>query len=361
MRKIVALCLCLCLLAGCVGKSMERRPVESRQPEITATPEPTSSPTPPPEPTEVPTPTPTPEPTLPETALALLALSDTDYVMDKAAGDLNGDGLVDWAVVIEHPEDEKYIDGGPLIPRTIIILLGDKNADFILGPSNSHFVYRRDGDDRRGVPYEGVSIEKGEFHYGDFGGNPWKYRTDYTFSWQLNDLTLTRVERVVEISGRGEEISYDLREGEYQQRILWEENAAFNGKLLWEQKISPMSPCFEELPDRWGILLDQIALPPLPNLGYYDFGDPEHRNQTEISPEEVLDTIRAEHFPDMEPVELLWTEETRETYSAAIGCQVPGHYYANDKGTLSYFADYSALYRPASGDKMEEQFYSLLH
>lgn len=344
MKRFLSLILMFCLLSGCgVGADVPIGP----------TPDPTEVSTPTPEPTETPT------PDIPEAALALLDMSDTDYVMDKTAGDLNGDGIEDWAVVIEHSEDKEYIDGGYLIPRTIMILLGDKNADFILGPSNSHFVYRKDWDDRRGVPYEGVSMEKGEFHYGDFGGNPWKYRTDYTFSWQQDDLTLTRVEEVVEINGRGEEISYDLREGEYQQRIRWEENADFNGKLLWEQKISPMSPCFEELPDRWDSLLYQITLPPLPNLGYYDFGDPEYQNQTEISPEEILDTIRAEHFPDMEPVELLWTEETRATYSAAIGCQVPGHYYANDKGTLSYYAGDSALYWPASGDKMEAEFYSL--
>ena len=216
MRKIVALCLCLCLLAGCVGKSIERRHVESRRPETTAAPEPAFSP----EPTEVPTPTPepteapTPEPTLPEAILALLELTDTDYVMDQASGDLNGDGFADWAVVIERPSEaeepnECFTDA----PRTLVIIMGDGDGGYTLGQSNDHFIRRDTQGGMNPDPYGGISIAEGELHYEDFGGSAWKWENSYTFSWHYDMLILTQLEVMTMYRERGIMECYDFEEG----------------------------------------------------------------------------------------------------------------------------------------------------
>lgn len=353
MRKIVALCLCLCLLAGCVGKSIERRPVESRRPEITAMPEPTSSPTPPPEPTEVPTPTSTPEPTLPETALALLALSDTDYVMDKAAGDLNGDGLADWAVVIERPSEaeepnEYFTDA----PRTLVIIMGDGDGGYTLGQSNDHFIRRDTQGGMNPDPYGGISIAEGELHYEDFGGSAWKWENSYTFSWHYDMLILTQLEVMTMYRERGIMECYDFEEGKYTQRAFSEGGWDCGTGLLWEQNISASLLQLEYMPNAWDEEPWREQLPPLPDLTVRFYGYEEGWSGDK-GPEEILDGVRKERFPDMSRVELSWTEETRSNYAKAMGGEVPGYYYADGEGRLSWFAGSSVIYESWDGETME--------
>lgn len=141
MKRYLSLSLALCLLAGCGGKTAGVDAPVSQPPAPT------------PEPTEIHTPVPTPEPTevsaltpgpsLPEEVLALLDLAETDRVMDRAAGDLNGDGLTDWAVVIERPslaeEPGEYFTDAP---RTLAILLNDGAEGYTLGQINDHFIRR---------------------------------------------------------------------------------------------------------------------------------------------------------------------------------------------------------------------------
>ena len=353
MKRYVALTLSLCLLAGCGGRTAETpAPLPTVEAEASAVP----SPIPAPEPTEAPTPDPAPGPALPEEALALLELSDTDYVMDQAAGDLNGDGLTDWAVVVERPSlaeepNEYFADA----PRTLAILLNDGKDGYTLGQTNDRFIRRDTQGGMNPDPYDGILIKEGELRYSDYGGSAWKWGNSYTFSWRYDMLILTRLETMTLYGERGIEECYDFEEGRYAQRAFSEGGWDCGTGLLWEQEISAAPLRLEDMANpldgEWLEASPWLKeLPPLPDLGFYGY---EERLPLERRPEELLDEVQRERFPDMSREDLPWTEETRANYAKAIGGEVPGYYYADGEGRLSWYGGDSVMYKSLDGETLD--------
>lgn len=334
MRHYLFLALALCLLSGCgVGADAPIGP--SPVP-------PSPSVTPTPELTEFSTPIPSPEPTLPEEALALLELSDTDYVMDRAAGDLNGDGVEDWAVVVERlsrvEEPGEYFTDAP---RTLAILLGDGKGGFYLGQTNDHFIRRDTQGGVFGDPYEGIRIEGGGLQYSAYGGSSWRWRETYHFSWREDGLALKAVDDIfyscVTEGLGGEQALYDFSAGEYTLRAWCGGGGDMDGKLLWQEPLLVSAPRLEELPNVEDESGPWVETPPLPNLGRYEYETMSLYAPAQYSPEAMLDKARKEYHPDMWRVDIPWTEETRANYSAAVGYEVPGYYYTDGQAILHYY------------------------
>lgn len=351
-KRACVLVLCLCLLAGCARRGGEKKGPAATPPPTVA-PTPTAAPTPEPVETAEPTPTPPPKQELPLGAMLLLELEETDRVMDKATGDLNGDGVEDWAVVAERPskaeEPGEYFTDAP---RTLAILLGDGKGGFYLGQTNDHFIRRDTQGGVFGDPYEGIYIQNGELHYKDYGGSAWKWGNDYAFSWQGDGLALTGLETMSRYGERGVTESYDFLAGEYTQRAFSEGAWDCGTGLLWEQDISAEFLRLEDMPNAWEGEPWREQLPPLPDLKVRFYGYEEGWSGDK-GPEEILDGVRKERFPDMSRVELSWTEETRSNYAKAMGGEVPGYYYADGEGRLSWFAGSSVIYESWDGETME--------
>lgn len=330
-KRACMLVLCLCLLAGCARRGGEKKGPTATPPPTVA-PTPTAAPTPEPVETAEPTPTPPPKQELPLGAMLLLELEETDRVMDKAAGDLNGDGLTDWAVVVERLSEveepgEYFTDA----PRTLAILLGDGVGGYTLGQTNDRFIRRDTQGGVYGDPYEGISIQDGELYYGAYGGSSLRWVEDYTFHWAGNGLelkTFCSISFWTYGSCRDSRV-YDFTAGEYREyaAVLSEEGL---GRLVWEQDL-PVAPSrLEEEGSPWEGE-PWIETPPLPSLDNGYLSAPPIQ-----SPETLLDKAKESYHPDMWRVEIPWTEETRTNYSDVVGYPVPGYYYTDGKAVLYY-------------------------
>lgn len=226
-------------------------------------------------------------------------------------------------------------------------MLGDGTGGYTLGQSNDHFVRRDTQGGVYGDPYEGILIENGELHYMDYGGSAWRWGNDYVFTWQGDGLKLVRLDTTSTYGERGTEERFDFAAGRYTLRAFSEGGWDCGTGLLWEQEFSCAGPGLEEMPDPWEGEPWREELAPLPSLGFYGYEEPE---PPEEAPEAHLDRVRRERFPDLDRVELGWSEETRENYSKAIGCEVPGHYYGDEDGKLFWFDRGSVLYESRDGE-----------
>lgn len=330
MKRYLPLILGLCLLTGCV-KTQAPEPTVGADvpigPTVTLTPEPTAAPAP----SMEPDPGSTPVPELPGEALALLDLSDTDRVLDKAAGDLNGDGLEDWAVVVEHLEGVDPESFHRDAPRTLIILLDDGKGGYTLGQTNDHFIHRASQGGVNGDPYMEIFIENGELDYGVYGGSALRWSEGYTFHWVGDGLELKTF-------GSGSfwvynnqttyEL-YDFTTGEYTQRFR-SHGEEDGGMVIWRQAFSAVPPRLEEMKGADEAGEPWVELPPLPSPGGYMSAPPVQ------DPEKLLDKVREKYYPNMWRVDIPWTEETRANYSAALGYPAPGYYYTDGQAVLYY-------------------------
>ena len=328
--------LCLCLLAGCGGEGEKPEgtpePTPVITPVFTSTPEPVETPEP--------APTPSPKPELPQEALALLELGEGDTVMDWATGDLNGDGIEDWAVVVEGSGEEKPEGHLAAGPRKLVILLGDGAGGFQSGQTNDHFIRRADQGGVFGDPYEGIGIEDGEFQYRAYGGSSWRWWEIYHFSWQGDGLLLKTAEYInytcVSEELGGYQDRYDFSTGEYTRHVWCGAGGEMDGKLLWGEPISVTAPRLEDLPNVEETAEPWVELPPLPGLPDIYAAVPLY-TPAQQSPEAMLDKAKETYHPEMYRVDIPWTEETRANYSAAVGYPVPSYYYTDGKAILYYY------------------------
>lgn len=100
----------------------------------------------------------------------------------KAEGDLNGDGINDVVMVVESTNKSQ----GEAAPRSLIILLGNKNKSYSLSITASKAVLLSNEGGVFGDPFENVTIDRGSVLLSFYGGSNDRWFSSYRFRYQDN-------------------------------------------------------------------------------------------------------------------------------------------------------------------------------
>lgn len=137
-----------------------------------------------------------------------------------AEGDLNKDGIIDKAVVIESDTQPKESEdpGGP--PRALLIAFKNKDNTYSLSIKADNAIMLRDQGGPFGDPFEDIKIERGSILLKFYGGSSTKWYYNYRFrfqdeGWFLIGATLggsfTGTDEMVYV----DEEDYNLLTGDY--------------------------------------------------------------------------------------------------------------------------------------------------
>jgi len=122
-------------------------------------------------------------------------------VIDTAFGDLNNDATVDLAFVIEYhlpiSENRAYGDNETDLikefqkPRILVIYFKSKpSGKYIFASQNNNFILRDQEGGNMGDPLKKISIAQQNLQLSFEGGNNWRWKLDYIFSYRNKEWNL---------------------------------------------------------------------------------------------------------------------------------------------------------------------------
>ncbi|MNO12223.1 hypothetical protein D3C76_18290 [compost metagenome] len=103
-----------------------------------------------------------------------------------AEGDLNKDGILDAAAIIEQQTSET--DEAP--SRALLIAFGTENESYSLSIIADNVILKADEGGIWGDPFESLSIERGSVVVSDYGGSNWRWYNKYRYRFQNDDWYL---------------------------------------------------------------------------------------------------------------------------------------------------------------------------
>jgi len=132
----------------------------------------------------------------------------------KAQGDLNKDGIMDIAAVIEGTSSE---DTAP--PRSLLIAFGDKERGYRLSIIADKVLLKAEEGGVWGDPFESLEINRGSVVVSHYGGSNWRWYQKYRFRYQNDDWYLIGATTGSYFNGTPmesvEEDDYNLLTGDY--------------------------------------------------------------------------------------------------------------------------------------------------
>ncbi|WP_166243060.1 hypothetical protein [Paenibacillus turpanensis] len=134
----------------------------------------------------------------------------------KAEGDINQDGILDAAVVLEQTKSPN--EEAPA--RSLLIAFGEKDHSYSLSILADHVILKADEGGIWGDPFEGITINRGSIVVSHYGGSNWRWYNDYRFRYQDNDWYLIGVTTGSYYTGNAiqenaDEEDYNLLTGDY--------------------------------------------------------------------------------------------------------------------------------------------------
>lgn len=103
-----------------------------------------------------------------------------------AEGDLNKDGIMDVATIIEQLDSGT--DETP--QRALLIAFGTMENSFLLSIIADKVILKADEGGIWGDPFESLSIERGSVVVSEYGGSNWRWYNKFRFRYQDNDWYL---------------------------------------------------------------------------------------------------------------------------------------------------------------------------
>jgi hypothetical protein len=125
-------------------------------------------------------------------------------VIELFHNDLNGNGRLDYLLVLERDEDVMPGDfrSGQ---RPLVILEKQKNGSLKLTARNDHMVYCSSCGGLVGDPFVSVSLGHSRFSLHQYGGSAWRWSTDYSFVWYAGSWLLASVDETSFLAGEPEQ------------------------------------------------------------------------------------------------------------------------------------------------------------
>lgn len=115
--------------------------------------------------------------------------------LQTAEGDLNKDGIADFAMVLQSDKerdaslDEEGIDVDSL-PKRILVVLLKKNDVYQLAAKTDKAILCKYCGGIFGEPFDGIWIDKGILQLHHYGGSAWRWSYTHKFRYQQNNLYL---------------------------------------------------------------------------------------------------------------------------------------------------------------------------
>ena len=117
--------------------------------------------------------------------------------LEKA--DLNGDGRVDFILVLEKESPAKDQDEFPVDQRPLLILLRGADGKLTLAKRNDQIIMCSLCGGAFGDPFASVIAKRNSFSVEHYGGSAWRWQYSYQFNYSRIDKTWQLV-RVQELS-----------------------------------------------------------------------------------------------------------------------------------------------------------------
>jgi len=114
------------------------------------------------------------------------------------SGDLNGDGLKDYILVLERENPTvKDENDYPKNQRPLLILVRGAGNKLTEAKRNETIVMCSECGGMMGDPFAGVTVGKNTFTVNHYGGSAWRWTADYKFNYSRIDKTwqLVRIEK----------------------------------------------------------------------------------------------------------------------------------------------------------------------
>ena len=104
-----------------------------------------------------------------------------------AKSDLNGDGTLDYIVVLETIKEPQEVISADTTERPTLIIVRDKNKKLSLAARNERVVFCRTCAGGMGDPFDDITIERGGFSITNRGGNRERWIGIYEFKYSRRD------------------------------------------------------------------------------------------------------------------------------------------------------------------------------
>lgn len=110
-------------------------------------------------------------------------------VLAVESGDLNGDTIKDFILVLERKKTKKDQSGFPLDQRLLLVLIADQEGALQLVKRNEKIVMCSECGGAMGDPFAGIDTKQNSFSIHMYGGSAWRWDESLTFEYFPTEST----------------------------------------------------------------------------------------------------------------------------------------------------------------------------